>query len=113
MQGIRVGGSDAHDTITVEPNCIELHASDLAGAGLKSCVAGEQAEVTLMPRDALGNANASMTAEEGDLSLRLVISDVDGNQVAAAMVADVAKPGRMKVRPSARAAMYDPPLGAG
>jgi hypothetical protein len=92
-----VGGNDAHESIMVEPNCIELHASDLDGAGLKKCIAGEQAEVTLMPRDALGNANASMSMEEGELSLRVVIQDRDGNQVATNMVPDVAKPGRWKV----------------
>lgn len=82
----------------MEPNCIELQASDLDGDGLKRCIAGEQAEITLMPRDALGNANASMSMEEGDLSVRIVIQDRDGNQVATNMIPDVAKPGRLKVR---------------
>jgi hypothetical protein len=98
-----VGGSDSHEIVNVEPNCIELQASDLSGPGLESCVAGEQAEVNLMPRDALGNASASLLMEEGPLSVRLVVEDCDNKQVAAIMTNDVSKPGRLKVcclRPS-------------
>ena len=98
LQGVRVGGSESHELVNVEPNCIELQASDLSGAGLKKCVAGEQAEVFLMPRDALGNANASLSAEEGALSLRLVVESSDGTQTAAALSSDVSKAGRLKVR---------------
>lgn len=99
VQGVRVGGDEAHEVINVEPNCIELQASDLSGAGLDHCAAGEQAEVLLMPRDALGNAGASLSGdEEGQLSLKVVVESADGTQTAAAMAPDVSKPGRLKVR---------------
>ena len=73
VQGDRVGGKDHHNTIQVEPNCIELNASDLSGGGLEECVAGEQAEVLLTPRDALGNANASfnISSEAGSQTLQV------------------------------------------
>ena len=83
--------------MNVEPNCIELQASDLSGPGLESCVAGEQAEVNLMPRDALGNANASLQLEDSVLNVRIVVEGVDGEPVIAAMTNDVSKPGRLKV----------------
>ena len=56
----------------------------------------------LMPRDALGNANASLSAEEGALSLRLVVESSDGTQTAAALSSDVSKAGRLKVRRCSR-----------
>jgi hypothetical protein len=102
VQGARVGGSDAHETVNVEPNCIELQASDLSGAGLERCIAGEQSEVFLTPRDALGNANASLNTDEGALSLRLVVESADGTQTKADMANDVSKPGRLKVCKSMR-----------
>lgn len=58
MQGTRVGAMGGSIPVQSVPNCIELNASDLVGAGLASCLAGEQAEVALLPRDALGNAGA-------------------------------------------------------
>jgi hypothetical protein len=96
-----VGGKDHHIPIQVEPNCVELNASDLYGGGLERCVAGEQAEVLLTPRDALGNPNASFIVHgengEGTLAVRVVVEDSDGEQSTANMTNDVAKPGRLKV----------------
>lgn len=73
VQGERVGGKDHHTSIQVEPNCIELNASDLFGSGLEECIAGEQSEVLLTPRDALGNANASFTisGDQGEQTLQV------------------------------------------
>jgi hypothetical protein len=101
MQGERVGGKDHHVSIMVEPNCIELNASDLQGGGLEQCTAGEQAEVLLTPRDALGNPNASFSmngggAADGLLSVRVVVEDSDAEQSTASMTPDVAKSGRLK-----------------
>ena len=100
LQGERVGGKDHHVPIMVEPNCIELNASDLTGAGLEQCSAGEQAEVLLTPRDALGNPNASFSiggGSEGQLSVRVMVEDSDAEQTTALMTPDVAKTGRLKV----------------
>jgi hypothetical protein len=100
VQGERVGGKDHHVQIMVEPNCIELNASDLTGGGLELCQAGEQAEVLLTPRDALGNANASFSmggGSEGQLSVRVMLEDSDSEQTTAIMTPDVAKSGRLKV----------------
>lgn len=100
MQGERVGGKDHHIQIMVEPNCIELNASDLTGGGLEQCQAGEQAEVLLTPRDALGNPNASFSmggGTEGQLSVRVMVEDSDAEQTTAIMTPDVAKSGRLKV----------------
>jgi hypothetical protein len=58
-QGVRIGGSGAHVALQVEPNCVDLNASDVSGPGLARCAAGEPAEVHLTPRDALGNPGAS------------------------------------------------------
>lgn len=100
VQGERVGGKDHHVSIMVEPNCIELNASDLSGGGLEQCQAGEQAEVLLTPRDALGNPNASFSMggeNQGQLSVRVMVEDSDAEQTTALMTPDVAKSGRLKV----------------
>ena len=93
-----MGGPEAHETVNVEPNSIELQASDITGTGLDGCIAGEQAEVVLTPRDALGNVNASLTSEDGALTVALVVESPDGTQATVPMGSDVSKAGRLKVR---------------